>query len=494
MAVNTTVPLVYPIGGNQRSLELAVRGIIDVLRTMRTDIDQQAAIDAIEQNLTQIESNIGTIENDIDFLESAAVTDQERFLWGLYTAFEAVQGSAAETLAFAEAQLRKTADAVAQIDRRNQDNAAQIIVEQQVRVTENEAFASQLIAITADIENTNAAVVAEQLARSDGDSANASSIELVETTVAGNTASIASMSISIDGIHSQWGISTNLNGRVTGLVTLDSNQNTSKFTVVSDKFEIANYTDNGNLIVPFVVGNIGGVGSIGMTGNVLLDGTLVARHIAAGAIETAALAAGSVNASKIASGSVETSKLAAGAVTAETIASGAVTADKIAAGSITAGKIAAGEITVDKIAVNGLTGNVLTETVAYPDIPLSTTSTSFVDLDDTEIEVTVAANEKLLLVFNAVFSGASDLQATPIYRIMMDGAVAPNTPIYFAGSGNTLSITQTTPIIIAPTASFTAILSPEAGTHTFKAQWRRPGWDSAGRVSFTSLQIMRFLR
>lgn len=494
MAVNTTVPLVYPIGGNQRSLELAVRGIIDVLRTMRTDIDQQAAIDAIEQNLTQIESNIGTIENDIDFLESAAVTDQERFLWGLYTAFEAVQGSAAETLAYAETQLRKAADAVAQIDRRNQDNAAQIIVEQQVRVSETETFAQQLTSLSAYLAGAGATIIDIETAVSNGDSSVAEKFSLVESSVAGNTSSIGSISTSIDGIHAQWGISTNMNGRVTGLVTLDSIQNTSKFTVVSDKFEIVNYTDNGNLIVPFVVGNIGGVGSIGMTGNVLLDGTLVARHIAAGAIETAALAAGSVNASKIASGSVETSKLAAGAVTAETIASGAVTADKIAAGSITAGKIAAGEITVDKIAVNGLTGNVLTETVETLDVYPTTTSTTFVDIPDTEIEVTVADNEKLLLIFNAVFSGGSDLQATPIYRIMMDGAVAPNTPVYFAGSGNTLSITQTTPVIIAPTASFSVILSPSAGTHTFKAQWRRPGWDSAARITFRSLQIMRFLR
>lgn len=323
MAVNTTLPLVYPIGGNQRSLELAVRGIIDVLRTMRTDIDQQAAIDAIEQNLTQIESNIGTIENDIDFLESAAVTDQERFLWGLYTAFEAVQGSAAETLAYAETQLRKAADAVAQIDRRNQDNAAQIIVEQQVRVSETETFAQQFTSVSAYLAGAGATIVDIETAVSNGDSSVAEKFTLVESNVAGNTASIASMSFSIDGIHSQWGISTNLNGRVTGLVTLDSNQNTSKFTVVSDKFEIVNYTDNGNLIVPFVVGNIGGVGSIGMTGNVLLDGTLVARHIAAGAIETAALAAGAVTAGKIDVSTLSAISADIGTVTAGLIRDGA---------------------------------------------------------------------------------------------------------------------------------------------------------------------------
>lgn len=478
MAVNTTLPLVYPIGGNQRSLELAVRGIIDVLRTMRTDIDQQAAIDAIEQNLTQIESNIGTIENDIDFLESAAVTDQERFLWGLYTAFEAVQGSAAETLAYAETQLRKAADAVAQIDRRNQDNAAQIIVEQQVRVSETETFAQQLTSLSAYLAGAGATIIDIETAVSNGDSSVAEKFSLVESSVAGNTSSIGSISTSIDGIHAQWGISTNMNGRVTGLVTLDSNQNTSKFTVVSDKFEVVSFDDNGDLITPFIVGNIGGVGHVGITGNVILDGTLIARHIAAGAIETAALAAGSVNAGKIASGAVETAKLAAGAVTAE----------KIAAGTITANEIAAGSITVDEIEINGLTGSVseeVIEEVSY----ISTSSLTFADMPDMEITINVAANEKLMLIFNAIaITSTSSWPAR--FQILMDGSLLPNSPIFgHPGSGGLASTADQ-----RLHAHLTFIASPSAGSHTFKVQWSSGRSGGATENWYRSFQIMRFLR
>lgn len=70
-------------------------------------------------------------------------------------------------------------------------------------------------------------------------------------------------------------------------------------------------------------------------GELLVDGGITAREIAAGAVNALSLAAG--------------------AVTAEKIVAGAITADKIAAGAITAAKIAAQTITANEIIGNGIT-------------------------------------------------------------------------------------------------------------------------------------------
>ena len=52
--------------------------------------------------------------------------------------------------------------------------------------------------------------------------------------------------------------------------------------------------------VPFVVGNVGGVATVGINGNLLVDGTIEAASIAASSITTDKLAAGAVTADKIA--------------------------------------------------------------------------------------------------------------------------------------------------------------------------------------------------
>lgn len=106
------------------------------------------------------------------------------------------------------------------------------------------------------------------------------------------------------------------------------------------------------------------------SGELIVDGSIVADKIATNAVTTAKIAANAVTANeiaanavtavKISAGAVETAKIAAGAVVAASIASGAVTtakldalavtADKLAANSVIAGKVAAGAISADEIA------------------------------------------------------------------------------------------------------------------------------------------------
>lgn len=84
-------------------------------------------------------------------------------------------------------------------------------------------------------------------------------------------------------------------------------------------------------------------------GELIVDGTIFASH----------LATDSVTAIKILAGAVTTGKLAALAVTADKIAANAILADKVDAGAITAGKLAAGAVIAGNIAANAVTASTI---------------------------------------------------------------------------------------------------------------------------------------
>ena len=75
-------------------------------------------------------------------------------------------------------------------------------------------------------------------------------------------------------------------------------------------------------------------------GELIVDGTIKAKHIEAGAITTNELAAGAVDATKIKAGAVTTDKIAAGAVTADKVAAQSITAEKIALNAFSSNLIA----------------------------------------------------------------------------------------------------------------------------------------------------------
>lgn len=58
----------------------------------------------------------------------------------------------------------------------------------------------------------------------------------------------------------------------------------SNFIVQTDKFAIVNPDDSGDTKVPFVVGTVGGVTTVGVDGNLIVDGTVAANHLASDSI------------------------------------------------------------------------------------------------------------------------------------------------------------------------------------------------------------------
>lgn len=91
------------------------------------------------------------------------------------------------------------------------------------------------------------------------------------------------------------------------------------------------------------------------SGELIVDGAVVADKVAANAITTAKIATGAVTANEILAGTITADEIASNAITTVKIAANAVTANEILAGTITAIEIASNAITADKILAGTIT-------------------------------------------------------------------------------------------------------------------------------------------
>jgi hypothetical protein len=94
-----------------------------------------------------------------------------------------------------------------------------------------------------------------------------------------NAGQITEVIESIGGVAASWGLELNINNRVVGMIRLNGTENESAFTVLADRFIVVHPTDDNTTIEAFVVGLVNGVPTVGINGNLIVDGTIVARHI-----------------------------------------------------------------------------------------------------------------------------------------------------------------------------------------------------------------------
>ncbi len=125
-------------------------------------------------------------------------------------------------------------------------------------------------------------------------------INAVSTTVAGHTASIIELIASVDGVSAEWGVAIDIDGNVVGLVRLDGSLTESTFTVVADKFQVAQPGSAGGDPVPvFVIASVNGVNKLALRGDMLIDGTILARHISVSSLSAITANVGTVTAGVI---------------------------------------------------------------------------------------------------------------------------------------------------------------------------------------------------
>lgn len=90
---------------------------------------------------------------------------------------------------------------------------------------------------------------------------------------------VRSNGVSIERLDDSYTISINANGRVVGSVKLDGTGSTTTFAVLANKFVIVHPTDNATEIQAFITGLVNGVATVGINGNLVIDGSILARHI-----------------------------------------------------------------------------------------------------------------------------------------------------------------------------------------------------------------------
>jgi hypothetical protein len=127
---------------------------------------------------------------------------------------------------------------------------------------------------------------------------------LRRTEEAAATAAVAITEISevTDGLNARWGVEIRGTGgteQVIGLVRLDGNEVSSTFTVVADKFLVSHPTAGVGTIQAFAVGLVDGVSTVGINGNLIVDGTILGRHIAVASLSAISADIGTVTAGLI---------------------------------------------------------------------------------------------------------------------------------------------------------------------------------------------------
>ena len=133
---------------------------------------------------------------------------------------------------------------------------------------------TRLSGIDTSIGNVSASVVDERTARINGDSALSQTLQTVQNTVGGNTASITSLQQVTNGINARWTIALNSNGHITG-ITANNNGSYGTLSFVAD--EVGFVAPNGGSpvkIMSMVANKVRFNSNVEIYGDLLVSGSI----------------------------------------------------------------------------------------------------------------------------------------------------------------------------------------------------------------------------
>lgn len=155
-----------------------------------------------------------------------------------------------------------------------------IIQEQIQRESDDEALAQLITIVTAGLATANATITAIQTAYVTADSALASQITALTTTVGSHTTTITQLLSSVNGLGAMWGIAITTGNAITGLISLDSTNSVSTFSVVSDNFFVSLPSHSSGAPVQIcAMGLVNGVPQLTIRANIIGDGAIAARSL-----------------------------------------------------------------------------------------------------------------------------------------------------------------------------------------------------------------------
>lgn len=240
----------------------ALGGRIGTAESRLDGQDAEIALLATSQELDEVESRVTTAELNIDALEgsitqsvvtSVNITqyEEELIAQGLVDAMLNDQEGKAETqgksrtaLAIAESELYAHID-----DGLN-------------------AEAGQRLLLAAKVDNNQATIQSESVARANADSAIASNVSTLSTTVGNNTSAIQTIDSSVDGIQSKHAVKIDTNGYVTGYELIGTGASSSMVFHV-DNFLVGKVGSTNQY--PFVIGTVDGVSRVSMDSAFIQD-------------------------------------------------------------------------------------------------------------------------------------------------------------------------------------------------------------------------------
>jgi hypothetical protein len=275
---------VFPPGKTPDQLYQTLVVLISTLNRIKTA--DATDLTAVNQALTDAQQEISDLWEVVD-AGGVGLTPQQAWELSLVTAVDTMLGSVSNAVLESIKQSQMAAEAVIRSLLEGKKNSVAIRVEQQARLTEREVFASQIETISAQLGNALAAIVTETTARTNADNALAAVDQTLTTALNGNIAQVNILAASIDGIEGRFGVAINTNGQVVGLIQLDGSAAGSNFTVVADKFQVAQPDAAGGTPVPvFTIANVGGTNKLVLRGDMIADGTLTAAKLNAASIAT----------------------------------------------------------------------------------------------------------------------------------------------------------------------------------------------------------------
>ena len=237
------------------------------INVAETSISQMQGDIALKASSSYVDGSINTILGAID--PAAVSANQNLNAIGLLQAL--LDNNASRTLAqvtgarasAAEQTLRATSDAVS-------------------------ALATERLILAAQVDDNLAALVSEQTARATADSANAGDITTLEARLdTGDFAAVkeesSASASAIEGVEAKWGVQVQTmqdgNQAVAGIQLL-SGANGTVFAVLADKLVVYRPDGSGTPKQVLILGTVNGVPALGLDGNLIIDGSIVARSLA----------------------------------------------------------------------------------------------------------------------------------------------------------------------------------------------------------------------
>jgi hypothetical protein len=269
------------------------------LRRVMQDLTGGEDIDLtqLQSDVADLQTQTASLQSQINDIGESNFLPQDAFELSLVTRADGIIGSFPELRNRVQTQFEQNADATmrAAIEAAKANTGVRTTV--RVMNEQNLALAERIDQVTADLGVTNADVTALTQTVADGDSSLATQITDVQSTVAGNTASIEQNISSINGIKTQYSVNINSQGEQIGWFRMDGSAQGTSAAFNVDYFSIGKIgTDGGNSIQPFTIGIANGVATTVLRGEVISDNSISTPQLKAGAVTADKISANTLSA------------------------------------------------------------------------------------------------------------------------------------------------------------------------------------------------------